>query len=311
MQCVFLYLLPFSLYELYTTPRRVRRSWLERETVRAVALAGIGWGGTLVCYVISLRFTSTVRASLLSSLTPLVLLVQYRLSGRRITRGELWGALLATAGMVVCFLSSSDPERSDSFGLAAAGGSSATVGGGGGGTEADAGTGTTSHHETPATITPGYSLLGDLLATAASVFTAIDVEYSVVARQTVPLFVFSSMCAGVAVLLATACAVGLEGATLTVSINGLFGWLLPAYLAPMLIFAFTVGFLAILGFNHSVKFVPPLVFALILLLDPVLTGLLSFEVGLESLPTFWTFAGGSIVLAGIMVVIMHEGERAH
>jgi drug/metabolite transporter (DMT)-like permease len=293
MQCVFLYLLPFSAYEVWTTPRRVRRTWLEADAVRATVLAGIGWGGTLVCYVVSLLFTSTVRGSLLSSLTPLVLLIQYRWAGKRITRGELWGALLATAGMAICFLSSTDPERSPDFGLvASAGGAGGVV-------------------PTAAAIVAGHALLGDVLATAASVFTALDVEYSVAARQSIPLFVFSSACAAVATLVATVCAVVLEGATLSVSLNGLFGWLLPAYLLPMLLFAFAVGFLAILGFNHSVKYVPPLVFSVIILLDPVLTGLLSFEVGLESLPTFWTLTGGTVVLAGIAIVVVSEGERHH
>ena len=303
MQCVFLYLLPFSVYEVWMTPRWQRRTWLERETVWATLLAGIGWGGTVACYIMSLMFTSTVRGSLLSSLTPLVLLIHYRVSGQRISRNEIWGALLATLGMAVCFLSSSDPERSDTFGL----GAPATAAG-----SLDAGavaTGTSGH---PTTLLPGHALLGDFLATAASVFTAMDVEYSVRARQTVPIFTFSTACCFVAVVLATVCAVLVEGATWSVSITGLFGWWLPEYRVPMLLFAFAIGFLAILGFNHSVKYVPPLVFSIIILLDPVLTGFFSFEIGLEALPSFWTVVGGAIVLGGIAVVVTNESpERAH
>jgi len=299
IECVFLFLLPFSMYEAYLAPRRLRRQWFERTTVVTTVVASLGWGGTLACYALALSFTSTLRASLMSSLTPLVLLAYYAFTGQRISRGELWGAVLATLGMAICFLSDSDPERSADFGMAVTESPEADPGG-------------TAATPTASALVAGHTLFGDMLATAASVFTAVDVEYSLIARQTLPLFTFSAAAAVVAGMLVALCAVVFEGATLGVSLHGLLGWLLPEYFYPVLVFSFVVGFLAILGFNHAIKYVPPLVFSVIILMEPVLTGIFSFEIGLEALPSLWTGLGGGVILAGILLVVVNASvPHAH
>ena len=89
--------------------------------------------------------------------------------------------------------------------------------------------------------------------------------------------------------------------------NCLFGWLSPDWLVIMIVFGFTIGFVCISGFNYAVTHIPPLVFSSIGLVDPLVTGLLSYIVGLEGIPDIGTWLGGIIVLIG--VAIISQGEH--
>jgi len=64
-----------------------------------------------------------------------------------------------------------------------------------------------------------------------------------------------------------------------------------------------------LGFNYAVKYVSPLLFSTVPLLDPILTGGISWAWGLEGVPSWSTFLGGGIVMIGIGIVVISEHRR--
>ncbi len=52
-----------------------------------------------------------------------------------------------------------------------------------------------------------------------------------------------------------------------------------------------------------------LVFSACLLVDPAVTGLISYAVKLESLPGTYTVVGGAVVVAGVGCIMMGEHQR--
>jgi len=61
------------------------------------------------------------------------------------------------------------------------------------------------------------------------------------------------------------------------------------------------------GFNYAVQYISPLVFASCQLLDPAVTGVISWAAGLEGVPPASTWIGGVVVMLGVGTI--SAGER--
>jgi drug/metabolite transporter (DMT)-like permease len=70
----------------------------------------------------------------------------------------------------------------------------------------------------------------------------------------------------------------------------------------MLLFGLTVGVICIAGFNYAVKNLPPLVFSASALVDPGLTGVISWICGIEGVPNEPTVVGGVIIVVGVYLI---------
>jgi drug/metabolite transporter (DMT)-like permease len=53
----------------------------------------------------------------------------------------------------------------------------------------------------------------------------------------------------------------------------------------------------------------PLVFSAVTLVDPAITGIISWLVGIEGVPDVYTWSGGIVVLGGVLIVIFGENQR--
>ncbi len=57
------------------------------------------------------------------------------------------------------------------------------------------------------------------------------------------------------------------------------------------------------------QYIPPLIFASLGLVDPAITAILSWLIGVESLPTLLTWCGGVVVMAGVGVISIGDHFR--
>jgi drug/metabolite transporter (DMT)-like permease len=128
-------------------------------------------------------------------------------------------------------------------------------------------------------------LMGDLLCLSSAVFIAMDIVLSKRARSVMPLFAYSLVTCFMCLLLLTGLSLVLED-TVLFSMHprhGAFGWLSSPSLAGLTVaFGLLEGLVGVLGFNFAVKYVPPLIFSSVQLLDPGITGLMSWGAGLEA-----------------------------
>lgn len=91
--------------------------------------------------------------------------------------------------------------------------------------------------------------------------------------------------------------------------NCIFGWLNYHWLPKILLFGLIVGVVCIAGFNYAMQYISPLVFSSVTLVDPAVTGVISWAAGLEGIPDVWTWLGGVVVMAGVGVVSLGEHRR--
>ena len=248
------------------------------------AAVSVEWSCSLVLWVTALAFTTTARASLLTSIYPLLLVLwlKYGPTHGAVSSGEIAGVVVSFAGIVLT-------EGLSMFEHAPA----PTV---------------------PGAPTPSGSMLlmGDLLCLSSAVFIAMDIVLSKRARSVMPLFAYSLVTCFMCLLLLTGLSLVLED-TVLFSMHprhGAFGWLSSPSLAGLTVaFGLLEGLVGVLGFNFAVKYVPPLIFSSVQLLDPGITGLMSWGAGLEAFPSASTFLGIGVVAVGIGIVVVQQHRR--
>jgi drug/metabolite transporter (DMT)-like permease len=153
-------------------------------------------------------------------------------------------------------------------------------------------------------------ILGDLLSFVSSVFFAINLLSATETRKRLSLFIYTFCTSCVAVLTLSMFTILFEGTPMDGSRNSLFGWLFDKELFQIIcLFGFTVGMIGLLGLNFAVKYVHPLLLAVIQLLDPPLTALMAWIGNLEPIPGLSTLIGVVIVTIGIGFVIVGEHKR--
>ena len=77
----------------------------------------------------------------------------------------------------------------------------------------------------------------------------------------------------------------------------------------MLTFGLVVGVVCICGFNYATQYINPIVFSCVQLLDPSVTGAISWFAGLEGIPDYVTWVGGFVVMSGVGVIMVGQSKR--
>lgn len=89
----------------------------------------------------------------------------------------------------------------------------------------------------------------------------------------------------------------------------LLGWMSHEWVGKIMLFGFVVGCVCITGFNYAVQYISPLIFSSITLVEPLVTGGISWMAGLEALPDMGTWVGGFVVLGGVGLISCGEHCR--
>ena len=85
---------------------------------------------------------------------------------------------------------------------------------------------------------------------------------------------------------------------------GIVGWLDMDYLPWFLALALIAGILGHTGLNTCLRYTPPLVVSTSVTMEPIIGSLIGYAIFDSGLPGFWTWIGGPILIAGIILVII-------
>lgn len=281
-QAMVLTLIPCALIEAYFYPV----DWLTmKKSYHYIIIAGFAWSINLVCWIIGLTYTTTVRASIFSGSHPLLLVFYYYFKGTPVTMWEWRGVFLSFFGLLfIAFF--------------------------GDGLFVEIFKGTTSYSHTGVSEPTGREVIGDLICLVSACAEVLVIVTRHHTRELLaPLqYTLWTTCivATVTTFLAAACSASPTSVVFSTQEGGLLGWLAPKWLTTMLVFGLIVGVVCVSGFNFAQNFIPPLVFSCVLLVDPAVTGVISWFMGIEAWPDVFTILGGLIVVGGVALVTYGE-----
>ena len=236
-----------------------------------VLLGGLSWSSNLIFWSESLRWTSTVKASITVGTHPIILVLFFAANRMPVHALEWTGVLLAFCGLSLAVLDT-DAEA-EAFGMK-------------------------------------KELLGlgmCLLSAVGQTFAIIN--WSKISDH-VPVMRYTVCTTFIVGLVSSIASISFMGSEFSFDLsNGIFGWISTRWLVKIIIFSFGMGVAYIAGTNFAMKHISPLVFSSCLLVDPAATGLISWLLKIEDLPGWFTVGGGVIVISGIALIIVGEHKR--
>jgi drug/metabolite transporter (DMT)-like permease len=159
-------------------------------------------------------------------------------------------------------------------------------------------------------------MLGVVLCLLASANEVVVLLNRSKIKKYVPLMQYTAFTTVIVMLGTTLAALILERDSFNTQIfcrstNCVFGWISQEWYWKMLLFGLIIGLVCITGFNYAIEHIPALVFSSITLIDPLVTGLLSWMAGFESVPDLGTWIGGVVVITGVALISHGERTRTH
>ena len=145
------------------------------------------------------------------------------------------------------------------------------------------------------------TIWGDFLAFLGAVFVVGYLISGRVLRKWMPIFVYAFPVTLIGALLLIPASLILEPTSADLAI---FGWLDVDYLPWFLALALIAGILGHTGLNTCLRYTPPLVVSTSVTMEPIIGSLIGYAIFDSGLPGFWTWIGGPILIAGIILVII-------
>ncbi|MDE0708004.1 MAG: DMT family transporter [Candidatus Poseidoniales archaeon] len=130
-------------------------------------------------------------------------------------------------------------------------------------------------------------------------------------ERQMPLFLYAFPVTAICAILLTIHAVFAENATLDLTIVDIsvFGWTDMSWILLVGYLALGPGLAGHTGINASLKWLPPLVISVCVVLEPLLGGLLGWVLGVQGVPNLWTWVGGPFMLVGMALTIVGTNHR--
>mmetsp|Transcript_15190 Transcript_15190/g.26341 ORF Transcript_15190/g.26341 Transcript_15190/m.26341 type:complete len:442 (+) Transcript_15190:67-1392(+) len=220
--------------------------------------SGICLGLHFGLWVWGLEHTSLTHSLFFVSLTPVVLTAGMLILRKPVSKGEIFGSLLAFLGG--CFLALDPWKSSEEAKEVSVQGDVASL--------------------LAAVAFIGYLLIGRQL------------------RSWMPIFVYAAPVTCIGALGLTLVALVADGASFVKpGAEGVFGWLASAHYAPLVVYlSIGPGIVGHTGFNTLLRYLTPLTIALAFQLEPLVGTLIGFALGVVDAPGLATWIGGLVVL---------------
>lgn len=157
------------------------------------------------------------------------------------------------------------------------------------------------------------TLLGDAAAFLGAIAVVGYLAAGRILRseKEMPLFLYAFPVTAIAALLLTVHSMASEGSTLDIAVadTSVFGWVDPMWLLLVAYLALGPGFAGHTGINASLRWLPPLVISVSVVLEPMLGSFIGWSLGVEDVPGFWTWVGGPFMIAGTFAAILGANRR--
>ncbi len=153
----------------------------------------------------------------------------------------------------------------------------------------------------------GVSLYGDFLAFIGAVTVVGYLAIGRMVRGWMPLFLYAFPVTAVSAVLVTIWAIQAEGLVMNLDeMTGAFGWLSISWIAYFAYLALGPGLAGHTGINAVLRWIPPLIISMVLILEPVIGSVIGWAFGVDSIPGTWTLVGGGLMVAGLALVTIES-----
>mgnify|MGYP001189361002 CR=1 FL=1 len=148
------------------------------------------------------------------------------------------------------------------------------------------------------------TLIGDLAAFAGAVAIVGYLSAGRELRSWMPLFVYAFPVTFFAAILLTISSIFFETSDWNQILSiSTFGWIDMIWLPAIAYLAIGPGLIGHTGINGVLKWLPPIVISVSVLIEPILGTFIGIMLGTANYPDYWTLIGGSIILFGLYLVI--------
>ena len=148
------------------------------------------------------------------------------------------------------------------------------------------------------------TLIGDLAAFAGAVAIVGYLSAGRELRSWMPLFVYAFPVTFFAAILLTISSIFFETSDWNQILSiSTFGWIDMIWLPAIAYLAIGPGLIGHTGINGVLKWLPPIVISVSVLIEPILGTFIGIMLGTANYPDNWTLIGGSIILFGLYLVI--------
>ena len=154
------------------------------------------------------------------------------------------------------------------------------------------------------------TLAGDAAAFLGAVAIVGYLTAGRVLREWMPLFVYAFPVTLIAAVMLALSAVWLEGAAWGAmpAAAAVLGWSSIVWLPYIAYLALGPGMVGHTGINAVLRWFPPLVISVAVVLEPLIGSLLGWGLGTTDVPGMWTWLGGPLLIAGVLLVSMGLDE---
>ncbi len=155
------------------------------------------------------------------------------------------------------------------------------------------------------------TLMGDI----AAIFGAFAIIGYLLAgrklRQWMPLFVYIFPVTLIAAIELALLSLISEGSTFSMENmdSSIFGWLSLAWLPYVLYLALFPGLVGHAGISWVLKWFPPIIVSVAYLFEPIIGSVIGWLLGTAEVPSIWTWVGGSVLIAGMVLIISEQSKK--
>jgi len=130
-------------------------------------------------------------------------------------------------------------------------------------------------------------------------------------QREMPLFLYAFPVTAISAILLTIHAVFSEGATLDSALvdSSVLGWADASWIFLVAYLALGPGLAGHTGINASLRWLPPLVISVSVVLEPLLGGVLGWLLDVQDVPNLWTWVGGPFMIMGTALAIIGTNHR--
>ena len=153
----------------------------------------------------------------------------------------------------------------------------------------------------------GVTMHGDFLAFIGAVTIVGYLAIGRMVRGWMPLFMYAFPVTFVAAVFLTIWAMVTEDLVFNFnSISGAFGWFSFAWLVYIGYLAIGPGLLGHTGINAVLRWIPPLIISMVLIMEPIIGSMIGWLIGVDTIPGRWTILGGLLMIFGLFLVTINS-----